>query len=115
MIIKINDTIYPATVKHTHVDHNWDGRESKKITLEMDSATAAALFVDDAAWSIVERHTEESLDEVGNIVTREIVDEYDNSDFCVAGAVTDNRDGTVSVKMGKPTDGELLAIIMGGN
>ena len=41
--------------------------------------------------------------------------EFDNSDFCVAGDVTDHRDGTVTVKMGKLTAlEETLLMIYGG-
>lgn len=83
----------PAIVSRTRTDHAWGHRESRTIRLEMDSATAAALFVDDAIWGVAEE---------------------DLSDFCMAGSIVDNRDGTVTVKMGKPTEAELLAIIMGG-
>ena len=113
--VKINKIEYPAAINGTVTDRAWDNRESKTIRLEMAHADALALFVNDAPWSIVERYTKEELDEEGNIVTSEVVDEYDNSEYCVAGSITDHRDGTVSVKMGKPTDAELLAIIMGGN
>ena len=92
----------------------------------MTHADALALFVNDTPWSIVERHEgeREQTDEDGNLVLDEnnnpIMEsyteetEYDNSEYCVAGAITDNRNGSVSVKMGKPTDAEILAIIMGG-
>ena len=33
--------------------------------------------------------------------------EWDNSDYCVAGPITDNRDGTITAKMGKKTELEL--------
>lgn len=29
--------------------------------------------------------------------------EWDNADYCVAGPITDHRDGTLTVKMGKYT------------
>lgn len=106
MKIKINDTLYPCTIKDTHVDFKWDNRESKAITLEMDASTASALFVDDAAWSIV-YPSFGGVDENGNAITQDT--EQDMSDFCVAGSIVDNRDGTVTVKMGKKTDGEMLA------
>ena len=99
--IKINDALYPATFRGYNKDREWNERESKAITLEMSYADAMALFVDDQEWSIVYEDGE----------TTEI---YDNSEFSVAGAVTDNRDGTVTVKMGKPTDADILAVIMGG-
>ena len=114
--ININETLYPAIVTGVLGDRTWNGRDTKTITLEMSHATAMVLFVDDVPWRIVQRHTENVLDEEGNPTdeTTEVLEEYDNSEYCVAGSVTDHRNGTVSVKMGKPTDAEILAIIMGG-
>lgn len=114
--IKINDTLYPATIAGRISDSEWDKRESKAITLEMDYDTAMETFVDGAAWSIVQDIEEASMDDAGNIVTTVIgQDEFDNSDFCVAGDVTDHRDGTVTVKMGKLTElEEAYIMILGG-
>lgn len=99
--VKVRDTRYPAVIGGKMVDADWDGRESKAITLEMSHAEAMSLFVDDLDWAIV-------------CENGELTETFDNSDFSIAGPVADNRDGTVTVKMGKPTDAELLAIIMGG-
>lgn len=127
MDIKINNTLYPASVRTIAAEHAWGNRQSKAITLKMDHATASALFVDELVWSTVQTFVSEKmrrsedgepvLDENGIIVydTEEHTVETDMSDYCVAGTITDNRDGTVTVKMGKPTDAELLAILMGGN
>lgn len=112
--IKINDTLYPATVNGVLIDRAWGGRDSKAITLEMDYATAMALFVDELDWSIVYQPGSFTDPKTGETITPE-AETYDNSEYCVAGPITDNRDGTVTVKMGKPTDAELLAVIMGGN
>ena len=97
--IKINETLYPATISGKLNDREWDNRESKTITLEIDYATAMALFVEGLAWSIVM--------DVGDGQ-----EEYDNSEYDVAGPITDNRDGTVSVKMGKRTEREILSELM---
>lgn len=117
--IKIGETLYPATVNGNLMDSEWGQRESKAITLEMDHAAALEIFVDDLAWSILLDgfRTVERTQEDGTVTVSQehIQEEYDNSDYCVAGPITDNRDGTISVKMGKPTDAELLAIIMGGD
>lgn len=111
--IKINGTLYPATISGKVTDTDWDRRESKAITLEMDYDTAAALFVDGLAWSIVHQANSYTDDE-GNTVTPE-PEEYDNSDFCVAGSLTDNRDGTMTVKMGKLTElEEAYELLLGG-
>lgn len=112
--IKINDTLYPATIDGVRINRPWGGRDSKAITLEMDHATALNTFVDDLDWSIVCQGNSYTDPETGETITPE-AETYDNSDFCVAGPITDNRNGTVTAKMGKPTDAELLAIIMGGN
>ena len=107
--IKINDTMYPAAISGNRKDGQWDGRESKTITLEMDYATALALFVDGLLWSIV-MDVEKAHDD-GSVTTEQ--EEYDNSEYDMAGSITDHRDGTLSVKMGKPTAEELLAVITG--
>ena len=111
--IKINETLYPATVSGRVADKDWDNRASKAITLEMDYATAAALFVDGLAWSIVQQEEVPTFDENGEQTGTEIREtEYDNSDYDVAGSITDHRNGTITAKMGKITDGEALAELM---
>lgn len=109
IFVKINGTLYPATISGRVSDKDWDNRESKAITLEMDYATAIGLFVDGLAWSIVQQEEVPVLDESGAQTGTEIQEtEYDNSEYSVAGSVTDHRNGTVTVKMGKPTQIELL-------
>ena len=115
--IKINDTLYPATVSGKMQDREWDNRESKAITLTMTYATANALFVDGLAWSIVQQdevpayqkdeNGELVLDENGEPIqtgteTQEI--EFDNSEFTIRGDLTVHVDGTCTVEMGKLTD-----------
>lgn len=102
--VKINGTTYPAVINGKHVDREWNDRESKTITLEMAYADAIALFVNGLAWSILMDVEKEQED--GSIVT--VQEEYDNSEYSMAGSITDNRDGTLSVKMGKPTQIETL-------
>ena len=102
--VKINGTTYPAVINGKHIDREWNDRESKTITLEMAYADANALFVNDLAWSILMDVEQEQED--GSIVT--VQEEYDNSEYSMAGSITDNRDGTLAVKMGKPTQIEML-------
>ena len=130
MFVKINGTLYPATIIGKVTDREWDDRASKAITLEMDYDTAVALFVDGLSWSIVDRHEvpvyqkdengELVLDEAGEpIPTGEMETqetEWDNSDYNLAGDLTDHRDGTVTAKMGKLTAvEEAYEILLGGN
>lgn len=107
--VKINGTEYPATVNGKLVDRDWDNRDSKAITLEMNYTTAMSLFVDNLAWSIVQRDTYPEYDENNQPTgeTVEQVQEFDNSDYCIAGPVTDNRNGTITAKMGRKTELEI--------
>lgn len=106
---KANNTEYPASIAGKVTDRDWGNRESKAITLEMTHAQAAQLLVDGLSWSIVQRDTVPVYDTDGNPTgeTTEQVQEWDNSDYCVAGPITDNRDGTITAKMGKKTELEL--------
>lgn len=104
--IEINGTRYPATINGKMNDKEFGGRQSKTITLAMDYAAASALFVDGLAWSIVMQPDAYTDPETGEEITPE-TEVYDNSEFSIAGDITDHRDGTVSVKMGKPTDLEV--------
>ena len=107
---KANNTEYPASIAGKITDRDWGNRESKAITLEMTHAQAAQLFVDGLSWSIVQRDTVPVYGEDGNPTgeTEEQVQEWDNSDYCVAGSIADNRDGTCTCKMGKKTEAELM-------
>ena len=103
--ILINQTEYPAVINGNIRDYQWDNRESKVITLTMSHAAADAIFVDGLEWSIICEY------ELNGETVRE---EFDNSDFSVAGDIIDHRDGTISVKMGKPTDLELAYELLYG-
>lgn len=135
--IKINDTLYPATVSGKMIDHEWDNRESKSITLEMDYATASTLFIDGLVWSIYQRdeftveepiyevdsNGERVLDENGEpiqIGTEPRIEvqenEWDNSEYTLAGDIIDHRDSTITVKMGKLTElEEAYEMLLGGD
>ena len=114
--IKINNTLYPATVSGRVSDSGWDNRESKSIKLEMNYSTAIGLFVDGLAWSIVQRDEVPVYDENGEQTGTEVKEtEFDNSEYCLAGDLTDHRDGTITAKMGKLTDlEEAYEIMFGG-
>lgn len=106
--IKVNNTEYPATITGILKDREWNEREVKSIRLTITATDAAALLPDSTPWSIVQREMVDVLDEQGQPTgeTKEVVHEYDNSEYSLAGEITDYRDGTVSIKMGKPTEAE---------
>lgn len=106
--IKVNGQEYPATLIYNYKDRNWDMRETQTVHLAMTHDAVAALLPSGTPWSIVMRETQDVLDEQGNPTgeTEEVVNEYDNSEYSLSGAITDHRDGTVSIKMGKPTEAE---------
>lgn len=106
--IKVNNTEYPAEINGNPKDRSWDGRDTKTVTLTMSHDAVAALLPDNTPWSIVQREMQDVLDEQGQPTgeTKEVVNEYDNSAYSLAGEIVDHRDGTVSIKMGKPTETE---------
>lgn len=109
--IKVNNTEYPAIITGEHKDRTWGEREVKNIRLTMTATDAAALLPDNTPWSIIQRDTVPKYDSDSPPTgeTEEVVNEWDNSAYSLSGAITDHRDGTVTVKMGKPTESELSA------
>ena len=121
--VKVNGTLYPATIDGQMQDYTWDNRESKTITMQGTYDEIVGLFKDGTPWSIVmkeevQKRNEDGslvLDKAGNPVMEEQTSEWDNSEFSMSGPITDNRDGTVSIKMGKPTDLEdAMELLLGG-
>lgn len=121
--VKVNGALYPATIDGQMQDYTWDNRESKTVTMQGTYDEIVGLFKDGTPWSIVmkeevqKRNDDGSLvlDKAGNPVTEEQTSEWDNSEFSMSGPITDNRDGTVSIKMGKPTDLEdAMELLLGG-
>ena len=106
--IKVNGQEIPATVINRYQDADWDGRSSQTIYLAKTYEEIKKLLSSNTPWSIVQRDMVDVLDEQGKPTgeTKEVVNEYDNSEYSLAGDITDHRDGTVSIKMGKPTETE---------
>lgn len=88
MQIKLNGTLYECQKMITHIqDYGWDMRDNEELLMRMSHAEADALFVNGIEWSYL-------LDD-GT--------EVDRSEYSLAGEIIDHRNGTVSVRMGKPT------------
>lgn len=114
--IKVNDTLYPATIDGRIADYEWNRRDTKSITLTMTYSEVLALLPDNTPWSIVQKDVVQKYDENGkllvdadgNPVTEEITTEFDNSEYTMSGVIRDNRNGTVTIKMGKLTEIESI-------
>lgn len=114
--IKVNNTLYPATIDGKIADYEWNRRDTKSITLTMTYAEVLTLLPDNTPWSIVQKHVIQKYDEHGkllvdangNPVTEEIITEFDNSEYTMSGVIRDNRNGTVTIKMGKLTEIESI-------
>lgn len=105
----IHEVEYPAEISGVLQNPKWDRRDTKAITLEMTHETAVSLFVDGLAWGIKQVNTYPVFDDKGQPTgeTKTETQTFDNSDYSVAGSITDNRDGTVTVMMGKHTELEI--------
>ena len=101
MKVKIKEALLEAVVQSRPEDVAWDGRESEAITFVGTYEEALNLFTNDTSWYVV------SENEEGNTV------EIDMSDFSMAGSITDNRNGTMTVKMGKYLQNEIIAMTIG--
>lgn len=114
--IKVNNILYPAKIDGRIGDYEWNRRDTKSITLNMTYAEVLALLPDNTAWSIVQKDTVQKIsedgqpmvDDSGNPITEEVTSEFDNSEYSMSGVIRDNRDGTVTIKMGKPTEIENI-------
>ena len=100
MKVIVGDAQLEGVIQSRPQDHAWDGRESKAITFAGTYDEAVALFRNDIQWSAVYEGEEGEV-------------ETDLSRFALAGPVTDNRDGTVTVKMGKYLQEEIIAMTIG--
>lgn len=100
MYIKINNSQIPAIVQTRQNDTMWQNRETKAITLETTYEEALSIFVNDLKWSTI-------------VETEEGLIETDMSIYALAGPITDNRNGTITVKIGKYKEDELVQLSLG--
>ena len=101
--LKANNTETPCEAAEHYRDSAW-GRPTCTVTIKASAAEIAALLPNNAPWSLIER--EDALDESGMLTGQTVDHERDMSDYSLSGDITDHRDGTVSIKMGKPTEEE---------
>lgn len=118
--IKFNnsDVLYPASITGRLNDGDWDNRASKAINVEMPYNEAISMFIDEVEWSIVqdiENMVDVFDEETQRTINKYVIEQevYDNSEYSILGDITVHKDGTVTVKMGKPTAEEILAILLG--
>lgn len=104
--LKANNTETPCEAAEHYRDSAW-GRPTCTVTIKASAAEIAALLPDGAPWSLIER--EDVLDESGAPTGQTVDHERDMSDYSLSGDITDHRDGTASIKMGKPMESELSA------
>ena len=102
-ILKANNTETPCEAAEHYRDSAW-GRPTCTVTIKASAAEIAALLPSNAPWSLIER--EDVLDESGMPTGQTVDHERDMSEYSLSGDITDHRDGTVSIKMGKPTETE---------
>lgn len=102
-ILKANNTETPCEAAEHYRDSAW-GRPTCTVTIKASAAEIAALLPDGAPWSLIER--EDALDESGAPTGQTVDHERDMSEYSLSGDITDHRNGTVSIKMGKPTETE---------
>ena len=106
-----NDTLYAATFGGRMRDGDWDDRASKFIHIELTYDEVKNLFHNDMKWSIIQdidREIEEFDEETQQMKNHVVIvqEVYDNSEYSILGDITLHNDGTVTIKMGKPTAAE---------
>lgn len=104
MLICINGRTLTASMDYRAKDSRWFGRESVALTLEMGYAEAVALFTDNVPWTRIDQTT--TVHEEGDASVE--MAEEDMSGYSISGPITDNRDGTVTIRMGRPLPEELI-------
>lgn len=109
--LKINDTLYPASFRQRVQDADWNNRGSMAITVSMSHEQAAELFVRGLQWQHVQQPGAYQ-DADGNLVTPDLII-TDYSEYEMAGPITDNRDGTITAKMGKALPGDTNLVLTG--
>lgn len=114
--VQINNILYPTIdISGRMHDAEWDDRHTKTIRFENNTyEQVKELLPNRTEWNIVSQWDEEIWNEEGTEILQIIThnDVFDNGDFILSGPITDWRDGTVSIKMGKLTDLEEAYLLL---
>lgn len=98
MKLRINEKEFPLLSARAATEQMKNFRRDViSLTIEATYAEAAAEFIDGATFVVVD-----------DSVTP--AEEFEYTDHTMAGAITDHRDGTVTVKMGKANTAEQDAL-----
>lgn len=92
--IRVGGQEYPATCIYLYKDRNWNDRDVRNVFFNLPYDQVVALMPTGTKWSSILKENDV------------VVEETDMSEFSIAGQVVDYRNGTVSIKMGKPTETE---------
>ncbi len=92
--IKVNGQEYPAEIIYLYRNRDWNDRDVRNVFLNLPYDQVVALMPTGTKWSSILKENDV------------VVEETDMSEFSIAGQVVDYRNGTVSIKMGKPTETE---------
>ena len=129
MQIIVNGQRYEASVRGGITDPEWNSRSVRKITMAESFEAMQQIFPagGSVSWATVTEYTDyvAQTDEDGNTVVDEdgkpvmepVVSErvVDQSDWPLCGPITDNRDGTYTVKMGARLERETRAELDAAN
>ena len=99
MVIKICGRELEGTIATRLTDSAWAGRESKAVTVGLTYQEAVELFTDGVIWSAAAPGEEGMID-------------TDMSDYAISGPITDNRNGTVTIRMGRYSREELMKMTL---
>ena len=110
--VKIGETLLPATVNGYRRDPKWNYRDVEEVTITATADEAKALFTDGVDWDLVQTFEPYIDEETGETIQPEDI-VRNHGEFCVSGAITDHRNGKVTIRMGKITAEEALAELKG--
>ena len=93
-------------------NYNVGVTQGQKLTVAEREGYVASIIktATDASGSTIKASTA-FVPTKANVVEKIEEEIYDNSEYSIAGDIIDLRDGFVTVKMGKPTAEELLALL----